>query len=223
MVIQASLGSQCIYNLNYLKAGLVYLPAGVAGGLGAKCAGQSLDWYCAMLVVALSPSPLNIPQTQKLIVPASKRPSYVQEALWLVSNRRGHLGLSRWSCSARISIHSTHRDGRWDCQVWGGADDEDSNQRTTLTIVCMSELTSEAHIRYAHLTVHHQFCDIKHLRSKLRVIRCDHLQQELTRLQISNTLLTDLNVSQAATVRGSSNFVRCLLAGAFIAALEPIA
>jgi hypothetical protein len=38
-----------------------------------------------------------------------------------------------------------------------------------------------------------------------------------------NTLLTDLNVSKAATVRGASNFVRCVLAGAFIAALEPIA
>lgn len=48
MTIQASLGSQCIsiYNLNYLEAGLVYLPAGVAGGLGAKCTGQFLDWYC---------------------------------------------------------------------------------------------------------------------------------------------------------------------------------
>lgn len=30
-------------------------------------------------------------------------------------------------------------------------------------------------------------------------------------------------MSKAATVRGASNFVRCLLAGAFIAALEPIA
>lgn len=48
MVIQASLGSQCIsiYNLNYLEAGLVYLPAGVAGGLGAKSTGRFLDWYC---------------------------------------------------------------------------------------------------------------------------------------------------------------------------------
>lgn len=48
MTIQASLGSQCIsiYNLNYLEAGLVYLPAGVSGGLGAKFTGQFLDWYC---------------------------------------------------------------------------------------------------------------------------------------------------------------------------------
>lgn len=51
MTIQASLGAQCIsiYNLNYLEAGLVYLPAGVAGGLGAKCTGQFLDWYCESL------------------------------------------------------------------------------------------------------------------------------------------------------------------------------
>lgn len=37
-----------------------------------------------------------------------------------------------------------------------------------------------------------------------------------------NTLLTDLNVRKAATVRGASNLVRCVLAGAFIAALEPL-
>ena len=41
--------------------------------------------------------------------------------------------------------------------------------------------------------------------------------------QMSITLLTDLNVEKAATIRGASNFVRCLLAGACIAALEPIA
>lgn len=45
----------------------------------------------------------------------------------------------------------------------------------------------------------------------------------LTLQQISNTLLTDLNTTKAATARGASNFVRCLLAGACIAALEPLA
>lgn len=40
---------------------------------------------------------------------------------------------------------------------------------------------------------------------------------------MSNTLQTDLNPTRAATVRGASNFVRCLLSGACIAALQPIA
>lgn len=36
-------------------------------------------------------------------------------------------------------------------------------------------------------------------------------------------MLTDLNPKKSATARGAANFVRCLLAGACIAALEPIA
>ena len=40
---------------------------------------------------------------------------------------------------------------------------------------------------------------------------------------MTNTLLTDLNPTKAATVRGASNLVRCLLAGGCIAALEPVA
>jgi hypothetical protein len=39
---------------------------------------------------------------------------------------------------------------------------------------------------------------------------------------MNNTLLTDLNPTKAATVTGAANFVRCLLAGACIAALQPI-
>lgn len=45
MTLQAFLGAQCIeiYNLTYLQAGLVYLPAGVSGALGAKMGGFLID------------------------------------------------------------------------------------------------------------------------------------------------------------------------------------
>lgn len=48
MTVQASLGTKCIkiYNLNYLEAGIIYLPAGVTGGLGAKGGGWFSDCYC---------------------------------------------------------------------------------------------------------------------------------------------------------------------------------
>jgi MFS family permease len=41
MTLQASLGAQCveIYQLDYLNAGLIYLPSGVSGGVGAFCTG----------------------------------------------------------------------------------------------------------------------------------------------------------------------------------------
>ena len=42
MTLQTSLGSQCVevYRLNYLAAGLVYLPSGVAGGIGSYATGK---------------------------------------------------------------------------------------------------------------------------------------------------------------------------------------
>lgn len=42
MTLQTSLGSQSVevYKLNYLNAGLVYLPSGVAGGFGSFTAGK---------------------------------------------------------------------------------------------------------------------------------------------------------------------------------------
>jgi hypothetical protein len=45
MTLQASLAVQCveIYNLNYLEAGLVYLPPGVAGAISAKVTGILID------------------------------------------------------------------------------------------------------------------------------------------------------------------------------------
>lgn len=43
MTLQTSLGAQCteIYQLNYLDAGLIYLPSGVASGMGAFAAGSA--------------------------------------------------------------------------------------------------------------------------------------------------------------------------------------
>lgn len=43
MTLQATLGVQCvdIYQLDYLNAGLIYLPSGVAGGIGAFFTGIS--------------------------------------------------------------------------------------------------------------------------------------------------------------------------------------
>lgn len=46
MTLQASLGVQAreIYGLGSLDAGLIYIPSGVASGLGAFCTGYVLNW-----------------------------------------------------------------------------------------------------------------------------------------------------------------------------------
>ncbi|KAH9905949.1 MFS general substrate transporter [Xylariomycetidae sp. FL2044] len=45
MTLQASLGAQCveIYHLDYLTAGLIYLPSGIGGALSASLAGRYLN------------------------------------------------------------------------------------------------------------------------------------------------------------------------------------
>lgn len=44
--MQAVLGAQCvrIYGLTYLQAGLIYIPSGLGGSLGAYAAGRFVDW-----------------------------------------------------------------------------------------------------------------------------------------------------------------------------------
>ena len=43
MTLQMSLAAQCIdiYHLNYLQAGLIYLPSGIGGGIAAYSTGKS--------------------------------------------------------------------------------------------------------------------------------------------------------------------------------------
>jgi MFS family permease len=47
MTLQASLGAQCveIYELDYLNAGLIYLPSGIAGGLGSFLTGMRISIF----------------------------------------------------------------------------------------------------------------------------------------------------------------------------------
>ncbi|KAG8158913.1 hypothetical protein KVR01_011356 [Diaporthe batatas] len=167
MTIQASLGSQCIsiYNLNYLEAGLIYLPAGVSGGLGAKFTGQFLDWT-------------------DLVFRTDKRMCIKLDG-----------SFQRGEDISDFPIEKVRLKGAY----------------TLLMITAIGTagyglaLMTRTHISVMLIL---QFI-ISFTTSSI--------------IAIYNTLLTDLNVSKAATVRGASNLVRCVLAGAFIAALEPLA
>ncbi|KAK7959700.1 uncharacterized protein PG986_004554 [Apiospora aurea] len=60
MTIQASLGAQCveIYRLNYLTAGLVYIPSGVGGAVAAFLSGKYIDktYHAALSKTTISSS-----------------------------------------------------------------------------------------------------------------------------------------------------------------------
>ncbi|KAH6848245.1 major facilitator superfamily domain-containing protein [Chaetomium sp. MPI-CAGE-AT-0009] len=54
--LQTSLDAQCVelYGLNYIQAGLIYLPSGVGGGVGSYLAGKFIDWNYRRTVDRLS-------------------------------------------------------------------------------------------------------------------------------------------------------------------------
>ncbi|KAB5542706.1 major facilitator superfamily domain-containing protein [Coniochaeta sp. 2T2.1] len=56
MTLQTSLGAQCVgvYQLSYLNAGLIYLPSGMAGALGAFLTGEFLNRTYRRTVAPLS-------------------------------------------------------------------------------------------------------------------------------------------------------------------------
>lgn len=56
MALQTSLAAQCvdIYQLDYLQAGLVYIPSGVGGAIGSFVTGEPRVWYSYMAVFAES-------------------------------------------------------------------------------------------------------------------------------------------------------------------------
>jgi MFS family permease len=55
LTLQTSLAAQCIeiYDLDYLQAGLVYLPAGVSSGVGSFITGKILDWNYRRIAISL--------------------------------------------------------------------------------------------------------------------------------------------------------------------------
>ena len=164
MTLQASLAAQCIdiYKLNYLQAGLIYLPSGVGGAIASYSTGKLLD-----------------------------------------------RNIKRFSAKYRPEGGQYHRG------------DEISNfpiEQARLagmyTLVAISAVGTAAYgvslNEEAHLAV---------------PLGLQFLTGATTSsiFTICGTLLTDLNPHASATVQASYNLVRCIGAGAAIAAQQPLA
>ncbi|GAB1317210.1 Quinidine resistance protein 1 [Madurella fahalii] len=161
MTLQASLGSQCpgIYKLNFLQAGLIFLPPGVAGAVAAKLQGVLID----------------------------RNYKRMREQLDGAEFQRGEdisdfpIEKARLK-SATVMVAVT----------------------VAATVGYGVALMTRAHI------------------SVMLIMQFVTSYTTGSVFSITNTLLTDLNPTRAATVRGASNLVRCLVAGGCIAALEPV-
>ncbi|KAB5582349.1 major facilitator superfamily domain-containing protein [Coniochaeta sp. 2T2.1] len=162
MALQASLGVQCveIYQLDYLTAGLIYLPAGVSGAVAAFLTGKYLDRTYRRSVAKLSAGQESVDGD-----------------------------------SAEFPIEATRLKGAY-------------------VLIIASALGSVGY-GLALMTKAH-----------ISVMIIMQFMIGLTTsgmFTMSATLLTDLNKNQSATAQGACSLIRCLGAGAAIAAMQPLA
>ncbi|KAK3955714.1 MFS general substrate transporter [Pseudoneurospora amorphoporcata] len=162
MTLQTSLAAQCIeiYDLDYLQAGLIYLPSGVGGALASYTTGKFLD--------------RNI---KKCSAKAGREEYKKGEDIFDFPIERARFG----GIYSLIVVSS----------VGSAAYGVSLNERTHLAVPLVLQFLTGA----ATSSI----------------------------FTLCGTLLTDLNPNASATVQASYNLVRCLGAGAAIAAQQPLA
>ncbi|KAI1356669.1 MFS general substrate transporter [Xylaria sp. FL0043] len=163
LTLQTSLGAQAlqIYQLNYLDGGLIYLPSGVAGGIGSYMTGRFLDRNYRkakeQLFGASNSDPSNhLPKTT--LIKSRLKGIYVL----VIVTAAGTLGYG-WALATRAHIS------------------------IMLILQFLTGMTTAS------------------------------------TFTMTSTLLTDLNADRSATAQGASSIVRCLLAAAATASVEPLA
>ncbi|KAK8868343.1 major facilitator superfamily domain-containing protein [Apiospora arundinis] len=158
MTIQASLGAQCveIYRLNYLTAGLIYIPSGVGGAIAAFMSGKYIDkTYRAA--------------SNKTVTPLA------DDSIYFPIERVRLKGIYIMIITSAIE-----------------------------TVGYGLALMTETHISVMIIM---QFL-IGFTTAPI--------------FTMSATLLTDLNRQKSATAQGACSLIRCLMAGASIAAMQPL-
>ncbi|KAI1279075.1 MFS general substrate transporter [Xylaria sp. FL0933] len=163
LTLQTSLGAQAlqIYQLNYLDGGLIYLPSGVAGGIGSYMTGRFLDRNYRkakeQLFGSSNTDPSNhLPKTT--LIKSRLKGIYVL----VIVTAAGTLGYG-WALATRAHIS------------------------IMLILQFLTGMTTAS------------------------------------TFTMTSTLLTDLNADLSATAQGASSIVRCLLAAAATASVEPLA
>ncbi|KAI0523868.1 MFS general substrate transporter [Xylaria bambusicola] len=163
LTLQTSLGAQAleIYQLDYLAGGLIYLPSGVAGGIGSYMTGRFLD--------------RNYQKTkdQFLNNNNSETPGRLSNARLIRIRLKGLYLLVIVTAAGTIG--------------YGWA------------------LATRAHI------------------SIMLILQFLTGMTTASTFTMTSTLLTDLNADRSATAQGASSIVRCLLAAAATATVEPLA
>ncbi|KAI0430590.1 MFS general substrate transporter [Xylaria sp. FL1042] len=169
LTLQTSLGAQAlqIYQLNYLDDGLIYLPSGVAGGIGSYMTGRFLD----------------------------RNYRKAKEQLFGTSNTDSSHHLPK------TSLIKSRLKGLYFLVTVIAAG----------TVGCGWALATRAGLMF-----HSIFSIMLFLQFRTGMTTA-------STFTMTSTLFTDLNSDRSATAQGASSIVRCLLAAAATAAIEPLA
>ncbi|KAI0191106.1 major facilitator superfamily domain-containing protein [Astrocystis sublimbata] len=161
--LQTSLGAQAlqIYRLNYLDGGLIYLPSGIAGGIGSYMTGRFLD--------------RNYRKAKKQLP---------EDADGILQEHLSNASLINHRLKGFYLLVSVTAVG---------------------TIGYGWALATKAHI------------------SVMLILQFLTGITTASTFTMTSTLLTDLNADRSATAQGASSIVRCLLAAAATAVVEPLA
>ncbi|KAI0188996.1 major facilitator superfamily domain-containing protein [Xylaria flabelliformis] len=159
LTLQTSLGAQAlqVYQLNYLDGGLIYLPSGIAGGIGSYMTGRFLDLNYRKAKEQFPSDAVGHPPNTSLI-----RLRLKGIYILVVVTAAGTVGYG-WA------------------------------------------LARDAHI------------------SIMLILQFVTGATTASTFTMASTLLTDLNADRSATAQGASSIIRCLLAAAATAAVEPLA
>ncbi|KAI1084015.1 major facilitator superfamily domain-containing protein [Whalleya microplaca] len=161
MTLQTSLAAQCIdiYSLDYLQAGLIYLPSGVGGAVASSITGRLLDRHFRHM-----------------------------------AQKMGRRDLQRGDDISDFPIEAIRLRGIYILTVISAVG----------TVGYGIALMTRAHI------------------SVMLVMQFLTGATTSSIFTMCGTLLTDLNPRRSATAQAAYNLVRCLGAGAGVAALEPL-
>jgi len=203
LTLQMSLAAQCIdiYHLDYLQAGLIYLPSGVGGALAAYGTGKLLDW-----------------NLKQFTARHGRGGGY----------RRGD-DISDFPIEqARFAgIYTLITVSAVGTAAYGVVLNEKTVSVPKSTPVQLehpnSNLLLQAHRSSAHHAAHHRSHDIKFVYGMRKHTNTNLFPPLTISSQLCGTLLTDLNPDASATVQASHNLVRCIMAGIGIAIQQPLA
>ncbi|KAI1733790.1 MFS general substrate transporter [Xylaria scruposa] len=176
LTLQTSLGAQAlqVYRLNYLDGGLIYLPSGIAGGIGSYMTGE----YQSFLL---------------------------------------KLSFRQPSPGRFLDLNYRKAKKQFPSDAAGNPPNTSLVKLRLKGIYLLVIVTAAGTVGYGWALARHAHISI------MLILQFLTGATTASTFTMTSTLLTDINADCSATAQGASSIIRCLLAAAATAAVEPLA